>query len=137
MATQSFFYSAHLLIQWDVCLPEEDGAEKLKERIKQNRRSKLFNDASGYICLAILAIGVVLWYSQILSREIFILMSIVFISGYVLFSIRSWKNNRAKKALIQELTTVATKSAVCPTCKKEITAGNFEFCPFCGNPLKK
>jgi uncharacterized membrane protein HdeD (DUF308 family) len=41
--------------------------------------------------------------------------------------------NRLKK----ELENIATSFSNCPNCKKEIPQGNFAFCPFCGNPLKK
>ena len=43
-----------------------------------------------------------------------------------------WQYNRLKK----ELESIATSFSNCPNCRKEISQGNFEFCPFCGNSLK-
>jgi rRNA maturation endonuclease Nob1 len=36
--------------------------------------------------------------------------------------------------LIQQLAMSIPK---CTSCGKQIPQGNFDFCPFCGNPLKK
>ena len=45
--------------------------------------------------------------------------------------------NRQYNKLKKELENIATSFSNCPNCKKEMPKGNFEFCPFCGNSLKK
>jgi hypothetical protein len=44
---------------------------------------------------------------------------------------------RQYNKLKKQLEKIATSFSNCPNCKKEIPKGNFEFCPFCGNSLKK
>jgi hypothetical protein len=39
--------------------------------------------------------------------------------------------------LLEQMKGFTFTKLKCSNCQKEIPIGNFEFCPFCGNPLKK
>ena len=44
--------------------------------------------------------------------------------------------NSQYKKLKKELESINASFPKCPKCGKELPQRNFEFCPFCGNPLK-
>jgi len=55
----------------------------------------------------------------------------------------SWGVSSARQAkkqyneLLEQMKGVTFATITCSNCQKEIPIGNFEFCPFCGNSLKK
>ena len=44
---------------------------------------------------------------------------------------------KQQSAILWEIQRMAAISPNCPSCGKDVPQGNFEFCPFCGAPLKE
>jgi len=82
--------------------------------------SGIFALTGGHFSFQIILMGITI---GIACMIIGICMAVPYIRQY----------NKIKK----ELENIATSFSNCLNCKKEIPKGNFAFCPFCGNPLKK
>jgi len=65
---------------------------------------------------------------------------IVGILGAIFFplgAIGEWRANKTKMNLTKKLEEMSIKVSACPNCNKEVLQNAFEFCPFCGKPLRQ
>jgi len=55
---------------------------------------------------------------------------------FPLGAVGEWRANKTKIDLIKKLREMSVNISGCPNCNKEILQGAFEFCPFCGKPIR-
>jgi ribosomal protein S27AE len=111
----------------------------LKEKIKdvnKNTWVSLIPFQLGILCVVYGVLDLTLRYYSFTPQIIFMLMTIG-IACMVIGICMSIPYIRQYYKLKKELESVATSFPRCPKCLQEMPQGNYAFCPFCGNSLKK
>jgi hypothetical protein len=104
----------------------------LQEAIKETKRRKISGWIEFIIGTGLMGVGLFLIDPPL---SYWLLFGGLFLAILGFYSINV--NVRKESLLRKELSLMPKVTSKCLSCGKEIPQGNFDFCPFCGNSLKK
>ena len=124
-------------------MPDQTKMARLLKQIKQ--KEKAGKVGAVFLVLGFLFVGIgitmMIWQNSLTDvstvayiRSIAqIIFGVIFSVGgvYIMTRFAGQRNN-----LMKELEKMTIQRPNCPNCGRELSEGNFEFCPFCGKPLK-
>ena len=113
-------------------MPEQARTAHLQEAIKDTRRRKISGWIEFIVGTSLIGAGLFL-LDPPLSYWLFVSGLVLAIFGFYSINV----NVRKESLLMKELCSLPKVAPTrCPSCGKRIPQENFEFCPFCGTPLK-
>ncbi len=117
-------------------MSEQAKIASLLEKIKEKRDSARNYGILAFIMM-LLAIALFTNYFSYSGRLPILGFGIISLMGFVLFIFCVSLSSKLKGRYIDELESMAEEIPTNPNRNKELSIDNFEFCPFCGNVIKK
>ena len=111
----------------------------LQEELRKARRYARTLGILSFFSVMLMIVGFVITFfypefGERISAPILGILGAVF---FPLGAVGEWRANKTKMNLTKKLEEMSIKVSACPNCNKEVLQNAFEFCPFCGKPLRQ